>query len=309
MSELSHAPLPAAAHHHHGPCPACGGALSRVHRHRLDRWFSSLRSVHRYRCGHCHWEGLLGRAGTAPTAPAPVTWRARLVWMLVGAACALAAAQGARLAWRAQAARHQPPAVASGAGATAQQTPAGQDFAGEALPAQDLRVTKNPSPLTLRRSCAWGVPGANPYRGTVAQALQAAQLPAEVVREISEKAEHGWTRGQVEITRSGIRTLDRRRDFGTHIKAMAFGNTLCFDTRVNFPAGHVEYASLYEAADKVGRTYTVMVPFVCGNASVLGQRGEIEFNDLPEPATWALVALLLPLLAGATQWARTKRGA
>jgi hypothetical protein len=283
-----------------GHCPVCGMSLTRVHRDALDRWVSLFRSVHRYRCGQCHWEGLLGRDGPAP-APKAVTWRSRLLWMTLGAVCALGAVQGARWALRAQ---DQRPAAVAGPAVEAEQAPPGADFDGEMLPPTDVRVQQNRSPLALRRSCAWGVPGGNPYRGTVTQALQAAGLPAEVVRDIAERAEHGWTATQVEITRTGIRTLDHRREFGAQIPAMAFGSTLCFDTRVNFKPGHVEYATLYESADSQGRTYTVMVPFVCGNVSVLGQRGERPSRRVTEPAGWTLVLLGLLLMAGAGRWPR-----
>jgi hypothetical protein len=198
-------------------------------------------------------------------------------------------------------------ALQAGAGQQAQSMPPGQDFDGVVLPSDDARVVHNPSPLTLRRNCAWGVPGANRYRGTVEQALQAAQLPPEVVREVSEMAERGWTRGQVEISRTGIRTLDKRREFGTHIRAMGFGATLCFDTRVNFKPGHVEYASLYQADDKRGRTYSVMVPFVCGNVSVLGERIEEGDTPVPEPASVALVLLGLGVVTGITAHLKGRR--
>jgi hypothetical protein len=80
------------------------------------------------------------------------------------------------------------------------------------------------------------------------------------------------TKERVEISRTAIRSIDGRHVFRPQIPAMAFGDALCFDTRVNFPAGHVEYAALYEAQDRTGKTYSVMVPFVCNNVSVLGAR-------------------------------------
>lgn len=289
-------------------CPDCGSALEREHRHALDRWVSLFRTVHRYRCTNpdCGWEGLLGRLTETDALRAPA-WRARLVWFLVGASCALAAVQGMWLVHRAQAAEEQARAAQQrGVEMQSRATAPGVDFPGEALPEHDDRAASNPSPLNLRRSCAWGVPGGNPYRGTVAQALAAARLPPEVVRQVSEMAERGWVHGEVEISSTGIRTVDGRREFGQPLRAMAFGNTLCFDTRVNFKPGHVEYASLYEASDARGQTYTVMVPYVCQNVSVLGERGETNVGTtvMPEPATWAMVALGLGMLA----WTRRRRG-
>jgi len=291
-------------------CPVCASALERVHRHTLDRWASLFRSVHRYRCTSpdCEWEGVLGRDLKPPAAAAAVSWRHRAVWFLIGAAASLAAVQGAR--WVRHYATSDTRAVTapSGAAALAASTPAGQDFHGEPLPAEDERVATNPSPLNLRRSCSWGVPGSNPYRGTVEQALAAARLPPEVVRKISDLAGRGWMQEQVEISRTGIRTMDRRRYFGRSAIAMGFGNTLCFDTRVNFKPGHVEYAALYEADDNRGQTYTVMVPYVCQNVAVLGQRRESDdVPEVPEPATLAMVLLALGLMAGVT-WRRGRAG-
>lgn len=291
-------------------CPACGGVLTRLHRDALDRFVSLFRSVHRYRCidASCGWQGVLGRdvAGTAPAA----NWRTPVVWFLIGAGCTLAAVQGVRVVERsaAEAARAQA-ALQRGVEALSRAALPGTDFHGSPLPPADHRVLGNPSPLTLRHSCAWGVPGGNPYRGTVEQALAAARLPPEVVRQVADMAARGWVYDKVEISRSGIRTVKGNRDFGTQIRAMAFGNTLCFNTRVNFAPGHVEYADLYQAADSRGQTYTVMVPYVCQNASVLGAREEIieENGKVPEPAMLALVLLSLGLLAG-QRWRRAHAG-
>jgi hypothetical protein len=278
---------------------ACGGGLERVHRHALDRFASIFRKVHRYRCldAHCGWHGLLGR--DSPGAPASPRWRTPLIWFVIGATSALAAVQVVRMVRQSELEEAQRLAAAQrGAEAQSRATPPGEDFTGAPLPPTDARVVSNPSPLRLRRSCAWGVPGANPYRGTVEQALAAAQLPEAVARQIADMAARGKVYEQVAITRNGIHTMDGRRDFGTYARAMAFGDTLCFNTRVNFPAGHTEYAALYQTSDDRGKAYAVMVPYVCGNVSVLGEREEIdEGNGIPEPAGWTLVLLGLAVLA------------
>lgn len=229
----------------------------------------------------------------------------RLLWFVIGALCAAAAVEGTRWALRTKAESERARPVPTGAGARSAAMAPGHDFEGEPLPAKDERQQRNATPLNLRRSCAWGVPGANPYRGTVEQALVAAQLPTEVVKKISEMADRGWTHGQVEISRDGIRTVDRRRYFGTRA-SMAFGGTMCFDTRVNFKPGHVEYAAYYEAADNRGQTYSVMVPYVCQNVAVLGERyeeGEHNGHSASAPATWSALLLALSLLG----WRQRRR--
>ncbi|MDO9284155.1 MAG: hypothetical protein Q7U26_04610, partial [Aquabacterium sp.] len=128
--------------------------------------------------------------------------------------------------------------------------------------------------LALRRGCHWGQPGRNPYRGTMAQALQAAQLPAEVVRAIVAQQQAGQPAGRLSITRDAIRHTTDGREFDPGAVALTFGRTLCVGTRVNFAPGHEELADYYEARDAQGRLHSVMVPDVCGNVSVLGARGE-----------------------------------
>ena len=123
--------------------------------------------------------------------------------------------------------------------------------------------------LTYRHGCVWGQPGRNPYRGTVEQALKASALPPEVVQKIAHQVRLGSRTDRVEISNAGIRAARSGRVFDASHFAMSYGMTLCTSTRVNFVAGHVEQASLFEASDDQGRVYAVMVPDVCGNVSVL----------------------------------------
>ncbi len=289
-------------------CPLCGWPVERVHRHAFDRWLGLFRSLHRYHCtsAHCDWQGLLPSSHPPPGKGGSGLRRAPVIWFVLGSAAALALVAGVQWASRTPQARHPTQLATGGAELQSQATPPGQDFNGEALPTHDERRVGNRTPLTLLNSCAWGVPGGNKYRGTVEQALWAAMLPPEVVRQITEKAEHGWTQEQVEISRDGIRSLDRRHAYGNRMLAMAFGNALCFNTRVNFVPGHVEYASLYRASDSRGRNYTVIVPYVCQNVAVLDERVEEGGAPaaVPAPGTLAMTALGLALLA----WARRRRG-
>lgn len=280
-----------------GLCPACGSPLERVHRHSLDRWVSVFRTVHRYRCTSpsCAWEGVLGRDSGAAV-PAPRRWLPLAASFVAGIAVALAAVQGLRMSRSTPKPTPDQVALSQGVARQAESTAPGLDFPGAALSPTDPRVKNNPSPLQLRHSCAWGVPGANPYRGTVSQALSAAGLPADVVRKIADMAERGWLYDQVEITRNGIRSVNGKREFRPEVRAMAFGDTLCFNTRVNFPAGHVEHAAMYQADDASGKTYTVIVPYVCQNVSVIGER-EVVVYENPEPASWLLGVAGLALLA------------
>ena len=269
-------------------CPECGAPVQRVHRHLVDRLVGLVRSVHRYRCtaAACGWEGRLHRLSVDPRGH---VLRVGFWWFVIGIVAAVAAMHGLQRL-RAQRAAPAAPRIALG-GAELQSlaTPPGESFDGEPLPMHDQRALGNRTPLLLRNSCAWGVPGRNPYRGSVMQALYAAQLPSEVVRQIADHAERGWSHAQVAITRDGVRTLDGRKDWGNRLQSMAFGNALCFNTRVNFAPGHVEHAALYSADDHQGRTYHVIVPYVCQNVAVLGERGgNGERHESPAPPAWTL---------------------
>ena len=203
--------------------------------------------------------------------------------------------------------------------------------------AQDPVSSAGVQRLSLKQGCAWGLPGRNPYRGSVEQALVTAKLPAEVVQRISSKVAAGQLDDRLEITNAGIRSeRDEQREFEPRNVAMTYGNTLCVNTRVNFKRGHVERASLFEASDKQGNLYSVMVPDVCGNVSVLGARMERkrkriplavlaetahgappllrlvsgaddqEARTVPEPGSLALALGALALMAGLTRLRRQR---
>jgi len=138
--------------------------------------------------------------------------------------------------------------------------------------------------LRVRRHCAWGLPGRNPYRGSAVQALQTATLSPTVVKQIAADIHAGRRVDRVHIGNAVIRAERSGREFDPRRVAMTYGMTLCVDTRINFTAGHSEGGDLYEAMDDDGRIYAVMVPDVCGNVSVLGQRYVREAAPTPRAA-------------------------
>ena len=173
--------------------------------------------------------------------------------------------------------------------------PPGVTHEGDAVddPVQVERATD--AGLRLRRDCAWGVPGSQPYKGEVDQALRAANLPEDVVHELERRVRQGQVADQVIIANDGIRAVNSGRYFGDTIPAMAFGKTMCLNTRVNFRHGHVEYGDLYLARASDGTEYAIMVPYACGNVSVLGEEMERgngfgNGHEVSEPPGWLTLA-------------------
>ncbi len=294
------------------PCPQCGGMVKRVHRRLADRMLSVLHPVLRYRCldDACGREGTLSRDGKelnlSNARIAEISRRRGALVILAGVVMAIVSAHAAfthlwDTANRDTRTGRQTTTIARSAPERLQ-VPVGESYDGDDLTEDDLRKADNPSPLTLRRGCAWGVPGRTPYQGNVAQALLAARVPESAVRKFEAMVEKKLVSDQVEISRAGITTVSGRRSFDGQSFDMAFGNTMCFNTRVNFKPGHVERADLYEATDADGKRYVVMVPYVCGNVSVLGDFAERAVlpdtvAQVPEPRTLAMFASGLALLA------------
>jgi hypothetical protein len=281
-------------------CPACGRKVRRVHRTDDDMESRFAESMARYRCvsDRCGWNDLLPMKLPAPAAR-PRAARPRTpidlsglrntgrrvlrAWplLLAGIATAVIVAQGL-------------PGTSSAARDARNTLPLkfGEHHDGVDITpdhpllkaAQDPVTSAGVQRLSLKQGCARGLPGRNPYRGSVEQALVTAKLPPEVIRRISHKVSSGQLDDRLEITNAGIRLeRDDQREFEARNVAMTYGNTLCVNTRVNFKRGHVERASLYEAADKQGNLYSVMVPDVCGNVSVLGARMERKRKRIALP--------------------------
>lgn len=313
----------ASTRHHVDTCPECGRKVSRVHRHLRDRLMSLVLRVHRYRCTspECGWEGVVSiprppskpRHWFAWATSSTTSWGARAAWILVGAVCIAAPIEGGRYLLERQRERAAAAATASLRKAEPQLLAPlpGEDVEGLLLAAQETPVPGRGKPLERRAGCLWGVPGGNPYKGTVRQVLNGAKLPQEVVGKIDAMVVSGRKTGRVEITSKGIWTEDGGRHFDSNVVAMGFGNTLCLNTKVNFRSAHVEKADLYETTDSTGAKYSVMVPYVCGNVAVLAERAErpppVAF--VPEPETWASVLAGLAAMALASRWRRRAAGA
>jgi hypothetical protein len=303
-------------------CPSCGRKVRRVHRTDDDMESRFAESMARYRCVSeaCGWNDLLPMRLPVPTArPSPRIGR------LGGPPMDLSAARnaGRRLvrAWPLLLAGIATAAIVS---QTWTGTAAAPRDVRNTLPlklgehhdgvditadhpllkaAQDPVTSAGVQRLSLKQGCAWGMPGRNPYRGSVEQALVTAKLPPEVIQRIASKVSAGQLDDRLEITNAGIRPeRDEQREFDSRNVAMTYGHTLCVNTRVNFQRGHVERASLFEASDKQGNLYSVMVPDVCGNVSVLGARMERKRKRIP-------LAVLAETLHGAPALMRLVTGA
>ncbi len=254
-------------------CPSCGAKIERIHRCRIDRLVAIFHPLYRYRCrsSACGWQGFLDRDGIECKAWERRTLRFAVVSII--ATLTIAAVYGIDRLGAAGPVDRSTVAADARSNVVARLAP-GETRDGTLLAPDDERAADNRSALQLRRGCAWGVPGRNPYRGTVAQAIAAAKLPLSVARAIEARIDRHAATDRVYITRDAIRTMDLSRSFDTKTTAMTFGTSLCFDTRVNFLPGHVEYADLYETVDEHGVRFSVMVPDVCGNVAVLAERAD-----------------------------------
>lgn len=292
-------------------CPECGQGLIRVPRWPEDRDTDAAATLHRYRCrsADCDWRGLLPSASAGPAPangpaakPAATAPESRVrtpaaqplapppvpagppVWRRAAPAVLLAGVTVAVGALLTQALIHGEPTDLLRT-ADGRVIRLGESEYGEALPPTHpllqrvvhLPATEpsadGPAPLQLRRHCAWGRPGGNPYQGTVEEALSAARLPPEVVQKVAAKVKAGDSSDDLVIGNDGIHGQRAGRDYSARGFAMTYGRTICLNTRVNFRPGHVERAALYEVSDAQGQRHAVMVPEVCGNVSVLSDRG------------------------------------
>jgi hypothetical protein len=257
-----------------------------VRRRAEDRAAGVAAELRRYSCRApgCDWSGLLPRGPLARSRARAkqMFWARRGPLLLAGAALAATTALAlVPVLWRAAEPDHRALRLAKGESYTGMPLTASHRLLklvsqreGDEAAASAPAAARPRAPLHLRQFCAWGEPGRDPYRGTPEQAMALAQLPPEVVKRISADIQAGRHTDQLTITNAAIRADRSGREFDPKQIAMSFGQTLCLDTRVNFKTDHAERAELYEATADNGRVYAVMVPRVCGNVSVLGQRGE-----------------------------------
>ncbi len=277
------------------PCPNCHAPLARVRRRAEEKQGVGAVGLRRYRCAApgCAWEGLVPLAARRSHRSAVARRRRHVLRSLRSALIPTLALLGlgaavAAVAWQAG-------LFAPGRGGRLYSP--GEQHDGEPLPAAHAlsrhhahaalaaaadaaSAAPPPNTLALRYSCVWGHPGGNPYRGTVEQALRSAALPEEVVQSIAAQVRSGQAVDRLEIRSDGVRAVASGRVFNAQNIAMTYGKTLCLSTRVNFVAGHMEPAALYEAITASGRVVAVMVPEVCGNVSVLGQSDTAVRNNV-----------------------------
>ena len=280
------------AHRHRLRCPNCHGRATRVQRGVFDRaCILAGANAERFRCRdkRCGWVALMRRGDSSWVPAGP--WLAPLMRKLRPVFAAVAGVAVAAVAWSAW--QRQQPAAPQYVDVGPRQVARGVSYDGDALPADHpilvkaaFHVEQPPAPapeptlhtqhsttvpLALRRHCSWGQPGRSPYRGSVEQALISAYVPADVVRLVAADIAARRSVDRVRITNDAIVAERSGRKFDHRHVAMTYGLTLCVDTRVNFKARHVERADLYEARAADGRQFSVMVPDVCGNVSVLAE--------------------------------------
>lgn len=276
--------------------------MQRRRRRLQDRLVTGYR---RYRCtgATCTWVGLLPRLQPPPSsAPLAAPFKAVRAWApgrgaaLWAAAVVLAAGATAWVLHKPgpEAVMVGPHVVTRGTHLEGGRLPQAHPLK-TLLPAQAMEdepkgyLEDAGAVLRVRRHCAWGLPGRNPYRGSAVQALQTATLSPTVVKKISADIYAGRRVDRVTIRNDGIRAHGTGREFDQKRVAMSYGMTLCIDTRVNFKGNHKEEGDLYEAMDDDGQMYAVMVPDVCGNVAVLGER-YAEPETMPSPRGPGVVA-------------------
>ena len=115
---------------------------------------------------------------------------------------------------------------------------------------------------TVQPSCSWDNPGANPYTGNPAAAIDRyTDLPESARVKLKRRIEYGNPDEMVTITRDAI---SGRHHYDPKIRDMHFGAaSVCGSvTRAKWSEKREEPAAVYCAED-----HCILVPKICGNVS------------------------------------------
>ena len=115
-----------------------------------------------------------------------------------------------------------------------------------------------------QQECSWSNPGANPYRGTISDAVSFyLDIPAATREALKARITAGQVDELVEITKYSVRS-PTGAFYSPVINDMHFGPNLVCNTitRSRWPENMVQKAAMY-CEDK----YCIIVPFICGNIS------------------------------------------
>ncbi|GJJ04208.1 hypothetical protein RugamoR64_47460 [Duganella rhizosphaerae] len=115
---------------------------------------------------------------------------------------------------------------------------------------------------TVQPSCSWDRPGANPYTGKTAAAIDRyTDIPEAVRRTLKRRMEEGQSDDKVTITRDGI---SGKNQYDPAIRDMHFGAaSVCATvTRSKWDEKRQEPGAVY-CVDR----HCILVPKICGNVS------------------------------------------
>nr|WP_315399499.1 MHFG family PEP-CTERM protein [uncultured Duganella sp.] len=149
---------------------------------------------------------------------------------------------------------------------------------------------------TVQPSCSWDNPGANPYTGNPAAAIDRyTDLPESARVKLKRRIEYGNPDEMVTITRDAI---TGRHHYDPKIRDMHFGAaSVCGSvTRTKWSEKRAEPAAVYCAED-----HCILVPKICGNVSRItrlalpGAKPPVAATPAPRPA-WDMPDTELGLL-------------
>jgi hypothetical protein len=269
-------------------CPRCGGVVYRIHRRGFDRFVDAFIPIGRFRCKDkgCDWQGRQtdvrdGRPAWQNLVRSPATMFLALA--LLGPIAGIGAWYfGSRMLDHGDnddVARQvvlSPGKAPGSATAQVHAPPAGAVAAAPAPvqpPAAAPKVPRETAAEEPARDCVWEGPARQPYTGgTIETALNAAQLPPEIVGKVVTMHLRGLVSDRLEITSAGIRSADQQRRFSDVAKVMALEGRICYQTRIRIPAGVSIPADLYDLIDGGSTRYSVMISPSGGNVALLEEQ-------------------------------------